>query len=582
MSTYDDASLIYYPSGYKAGTAYSLKPTDGSGDLDFTRASTATRVNADGLIEGVRTNLALYSEDQTNAVYTESNATITGNAVANPLNEAVTADKLVENTANSLHRVGQGAIAVTSGVPINFSFYAKAGERTSLEIQRINTSGTVFNVLTNNIINLTTGVVPSIAGATNYGSVSLGSGWFRYYFTLTPIASGSGGFNLGLVDGSGNVSYTGDGTSGAFIYGFQAQLGDIATDYIPTTTTAVSVGMLANVPRIDYTSGGCGKLLLEPQRTNLFDYSEDFSQWAANAGGISSIEPNYAISPEGVENAYKVNFVVQGDSDLALVEGHSVIGGATYAYSIYIKGEGSDIGKDIVVKSKRSGGDSAGTITTQTLTGEWVRVDFTTTYAANNTATTFRISSNDATSCLIYGAQAELGSYSTSYIPTSGVAVTRVADEASKTGISSLINSTEGVLYAEIAALYYGGNNRAIAISDGTSSNRVLVYYTTTTNQITALYTYSGTTQVSINETLTDSTQFIKFAFKYKENDCAFWINGIKVGTDNTATAFAADTLDSLRFDSGAGSSDFYGKVQNLMVFPSALSDTELLALTTL
>ena len=172
--------------------------------------------------------------------------------------------------------------------------------------------------------------------------------------------------------------------------------------------------------------------------------------------------------------------------------------------------------------------------------------------------------------------------YPTSYIPTTSTAVTRVADAASKTGISSLINSTEGVLYAEIAALYYDGNNRAIAISDGTSSNRVLVFYTTTTNQITARYTYSDTTQVSISETLTDSTQFIKFAFKYKENDCAFWINGIKVGTDNTATAFAADTLDSLRFDSGAGSSDFYGKVQNLMVFPSALSDTELLALTTL
>lgn len=57
MSTYDDASLIYYPSGYKAGTAYSLKPTDGSGDLTFTRASTATRVNAAGLIESVATGV---------------------------------------------------------------------------------------------------------------------------------------------------------------------------------------------------------------------------------------------------------------------------------------------------------------------------------------------------------------------------------------------------------------------------------------------------------------------------------------------------------------------------------------------
>ena len=57
MSTYNDASLIYYPSGYKESKAYSLKPTDGSGDLTFTRASTATRVNSSGLIESVATGV---------------------------------------------------------------------------------------------------------------------------------------------------------------------------------------------------------------------------------------------------------------------------------------------------------------------------------------------------------------------------------------------------------------------------------------------------------------------------------------------------------------------------------------------
>ena len=61
MSLYTDASLIMYPSGYKEDKIYSLKPTDGSGDLTFTRASTATRVNAEGLIEKVRTNLVLNS-----------------------------------------------------------------------------------------------------------------------------------------------------------------------------------------------------------------------------------------------------------------------------------------------------------------------------------------------------------------------------------------------------------------------------------------------------------------------------------------------------------------------------------------
>ena len=69
MSLYTDASLIMYPSGYKEDKIYSLKPTDGSGDLTFTRASTATRVNAEGLIEKVRTNVVLYSQLQTNGVY---------------------------------------------------------------------------------------------------------------------------------------------------------------------------------------------------------------------------------------------------------------------------------------------------------------------------------------------------------------------------------------------------------------------------------------------------------------------------------------------------------------------------------
>jgi hypothetical protein len=292
------------------------------------------------------------------------------------------------------------------------SVYAKKGEYDIVQLTDSRNPTAFAN------FDLTNGVLGSVSDYTAT-ITSVGSGWYRcsisYNYTLSLSA-----FRISVQQLATSVrlpEWAGNGTSGIYIYGAQLELSASATEYIPTTTTAVSVGMLANVPRIDYTGGNCGKLLLEPQRTNLFNYSDDFSQWAANAGGISSIEPNYAISPEGVENAYKVNFVVQGDSDLALVEGHSVIGGATYAYSIYIKGEGSDIGKDIVVKSKRSGGDSAGTITTQTLTGEWVRVDFTTTYAANNTAANFYISSNDATSCLIYGAQAELGSYSTSYIP---------------------------------------------------------------------------------------------------------------------------------------------------------------------
>jgi hypothetical protein len=314
----------------------------------------------------------------------------------------------------------------------------------------------------------------------------------------------------------------------------------------------------------------------------LLTYSEDFGAWDINAGGISSIEPNYAISPEGVENAYKVNFVVQGDSDLGLVKVHSVTGGSTYAYSIYIKGEGSDIGKDIVVKSKRSGGDYAGTITTQTLTGEWVRVDFTTTYAANNTSTTFRISSNDATSCLIYGAQAELGNYATSYIPTTTASVTRNRDQCVKTGISSLINSAEGVLYVEINALANDLTFRTISLSSDTNLNRIRILYNTTTNNVSYQIRNTSGVLLSDSDTVTDIKDTIKIAIKYKSTDFAVWLNGVEVATSSSAGDFSSDILNNFSFDNGSGFDNFYGNVKALALWPTALTDDELATLTTI
>jgi hypothetical protein len=76
---------------------------------------------------------------------------------------------------------------------------------------------------------------------------------------------------------SGQAGY--DGTNNAWLQNAQLETGDIATDYIPTTTTAVSVGPVANLPRLNYPinsdgSVGCPSLLLEPQRTNVVPYSE--------------------------------------------------------------------------------------------------------------------------------------------------------------------------------------------------------------------------------------------------------------------------------------------------------------------
>ena len=168
----------------------------------------------------------------------------------------------------------------------------------------------------------------------------------------------------------------------------------------------------------------------------------------------------------------------------------------------------------------------------------------------------------------------------TSYIPTSGSTVTRNQETYTKTGISDKINSTEGVLFAEIAALSDDGTSRLIGLSDGTSTKRINIYYDTSSNSIYGLLLNSSVQGIT-SFTLSDSTNFAKIAFKYKENDFALWVNGTEVDTDSSGTTFTSDTLNKLSFDRADGVAPFFGKVKQLQVFKTALSDTELATLTT-
>ena len=181
-----------------------------------------------------------------------------------------------------------------------------------------------------------------------------------------------------------------------------------------------------------------------------------------------------------------------------------------------------------------------------------------------------------------YGFQIEAGSYPTSYIPTSGTTVTRNRDTSLTSGLSSVINSVEGVIFLEMAALANDSTNRYISINNGTSSKRIIFKFGTSSNNIAALglgtassfsMSYSGATITNMN----------KIALKYKANDCALWVNGVEVATDSTFTAYAASTLTNIGFSNFSGGGQWLeAKVQNLQIFPSALSDADLTTLTTL
>ena len=334
-----------------------------------------------------------------------------------------------------------------------------------------------------------------------------------------------------------------------------------------------------NIPRLDYSDGGCPSLLLEPQRTNLVTYSEDFSQssWiklGAGTGSAAVVTSNYSISPDGTQNATRLQCDLNGgttSSDQSLVYFIPSGSSNTYTNSFYVKGVSGQafaIGRDLNNKK------------IFLTDGTWQKVDFSYT----NTPIIFigsrgTFGSDDVLDIQIYGAQLEQG-YATSYIPNFGTAlgVTRVAETCNGAGNSNTFNDSEGVLFAEISALANGGSTRVISLSGGSQSvNNIYINFNPGGGLSAQVLTSGGSNNLStLNINQTDLN---KIAVKYKANDFSLWLNGIEVDTDTTLSSTPTG-LDRLNFDFGAGSLDFYGKTKQLQYFDSALNDTDLETLT--
>ena len=351
-----------------------------------------------------------------------------------------------------------------------------------------------------------------------------------------------------------------------------------------------------NVPRIDYSGGGCPHILAEPQRTNLITYSEDFSSWTGKQSSIT-LTSNSTISPNGLQDATKIVF--SDNSQTQLFQYVTAVSGTVYATSVFVKYKSGtdrnitigvyDSGFKTIQLNFNTDGTIASTSTSGTLLDSgyedygngWYRA-----YIVHTGATTGNIEaqinrvglSNTVEEFYIYGEQAEIGSFPTSYIPTSGSTVTRNQDQFSRDGIGSLINSTEGVLFVEAATTFDSSTSRRITLSDGSISNRVsLEFDDSVENKIKAFITLNGASQI-LEYTATDLSQFNKIAIKWKVNDFAIWFNGIKVATDSNGAVPTG--LNELSFDDGQGGNTFYGKVKQLQVYKTALTDTQLAALT--
>ena len=564
MSFYDDASLVFLPSGGagKDGKAYSMKPTNGDGDFTFSRGSnlTATRVDSNGLIEKGRENLLLQS-NSFDTTWTTSNTSVTSGQSG--YDGSSDAWLLEATSAGTSRYIRQGN--TNSGVH-TFSCYAKAGTTDFIRLQ-ITSSSTAFTYF-----DLNNGTIGNEDADTIDSTIEdVGSGWYRISIT----ASDSSISQVRIYIAQENTSNVNEGDN-VYIQDAQLEIGTIATEYIESGASSGKAGLLENEPRFDYSGGAsCASLLLERSRTNLVEYSEYMlgSNWV---GSFTTITPvlSDTLSPEGVANCYRIT---RSGSNTQLGSVVSITSGNTYTGSIYVrKVSGSDtaILKDVNNSS-----------TSIDITTEWKRFHTTATATSGNGRLYIQPQS-DGDVIEVFGAQLEEGSYPTSYIPNhSGGSETRDADVTSVTSVSSLIGQTEGTIYCEFeynGAADSGVFNRIIGLGTGVTQNRILLAKNDTTAELVAFAVTGGTTQVFQAIAGTSIIGHHKVAISYKANEYKVYLDGELEFTDTSASVPATTDVYIGTAEDGTTNNELGGIVKESIIYKEVLSEDNCKALTTL
>jgi hypothetical protein len=412
------------------------------------------------------------------------------------------------------------------------------------------------------------------------------------------------------VNGTQNI-FSSNLSTGSYTYYITANTSGSAY-FESTSTFAGSIDNVSvkevfenDVPRLDYSDGSCASLLLEPQSTNLVTYSEDYSQIYWRKDKLTATA-NSATSPSGLTDAFLIQETTYTNSIPSFdLQNTNTLSVGTYTFSFYVKnnngrylgisfgssGERVRTNFDFntnTFKTLNLSGSTTGSASYTTL-GDYYRISISATFPssvaadivlmplATDTYPFFAFQDSDNRSFYLWGIQVEQSSYATSYIPTSGSTVTRTADVCNNAGTSATFNDSEGVLFAEIAALAeVGDGTTRLSISDGSQDNNITIGYSATNTLRTIIR--SGASNQALMTSSQTITNYLKVAVKYKANDFALWVNGVEVATDTSGLAPVG--LSELSFDRGDAALPFYGKTKQLMTFNEALSDEELSDLT--
>jgi hypothetical protein len=408
-------------------------------------------------------------------------------------------------------------------------------------------------------------------------------------------------------------------TSGGVVLGAS---GDFNVTRATTATRVNASGFIevvaSGIPRLDYPlGGGCPALLVEPSGSNLVVQSENWlaSGWRSDAtANVTTVSATTGtLDPYGTNTANAISPTSGNTSHLKVGSDGAITftSGTVYTSSAFFKRGTGNAGRYIQIAwpATRFAANTfanfdleLGTValvTGSTVTAGienygngWYRCRCTNTCISSATGNGISIALIETsgatrlptftgtTTDVLYGwgAQTEIGSIATSYIPTTTASATRNAEVISLSGaVSGCIGQTEGTIYLETNSLVSGASDlfcfaRATTNTVSISKNSSNIIQAT-------VYTSGLALNIAASGTVSGN---MKIAFAYKSGSSALYINGVPIGTSSTAFSFTAAlnqiNINPTVFFEGRGNQ----RISALPLYTTRLTDPELAALTTL